>query len=276
MEAGGSRSRVRWERTAWTRRYPTGRGSEAVVASEDIDRRIVALEEAVRARDALISITAHELRNPLTPIALLVDALRTQARGLPEASELALGLDRLERAITAYLRRTTDILSVSRLSSGKFSIALSEFDLSAVVREVADTLAFGAERVGSSLVLSVPAGITGTLDRLGFEEIVENLVTNAIKYGAGKPIAVSLVRDGPAARLRVRDHGVGISPADQARIFARFEWAVAQRRHGGFGVGLWLVGRLVEAMGGTISVESRVGEGSSFTVMLPLTGEAQA
>ena len=151
-----------------------------------------------------------------------------------------------------------------------------EFDLSAVVREVVDNLAFGAERVGSSLVLSVPAGITGTLDRLGFEEIVGNLVTNAIKYGAGKPIVVSLARDGPAARLRVRDHGVGISPADQARVFARFERAVAQSRHGGFGIGLWLIGRLVEAMGGTISVESRVGEGSSFTVVLPLTGDAQA
>jgi signal transduction histidine kinase len=245
------------------------------VASEDIDRRITALEEAVRARDALISIAAHELRNPLTPIALLVDALRAQARGLPEASELALGLDRLERAITAYLRRTTDILRVSRLSSGKFSAALSEFDLSAVVREVVDNLAFGAERVGSSLVLSVPAGITGTLDRLGFEEIVENLVTNAIKYGAGKPIAVSLVRDGPAARLRVRDHGIGISPADQARVFAQFERAVAQSPSGGFGIGLWLVGRLVEAMGGTISVESRIGEGSSFTVTLPLARKAQ-
>jgi two-component system OmpR family sensor kinase len=245
------------------------------VAGEDTDRRIAALEEAVRARDAFISTAAHELRNPLTPIALLVDALRTQARGLPEAGQLALGLDRLERAIAAYLRRTGGILNVSRLSSGKFSVELSEFDLSAVVREVVDNLAFGAERVGSPLRFSVPTGITGILDRLGFEEIVENLVTNAIKYGAGKPIAVSLVRDDPHACLRVRDHGIGISPADQARIFARFERAVAQSQNGGFGIGLWLVGQMVEAMGGTIAVESRIGEGSSFTVTLPLARKAE-
>ncbi len=239
--------------------------------TEDTDRRIAALEEAVRARDEFIAIAGHELRNPLTPIVLLVDMIRGQASGLKGARELMPGLDRLDRAITAYLKRTTVLLNVSRLSSGTFSLELSEIDVSAVVRDVADSLAVSAQRVGSALILAIKDGINGVLDRLGVEQITENLLTNALKYGGGEPIEVTLVRDGDHARLRVRDHGIGIQPGDQARIFARFERAVSRSQHGGFGIGLWMVGRLVEAMEGSISVESSSGNGSSFTVTLPLT-----
>ncbi len=244
--------------------------------TEDTDRRIAALEEAVRARDEFISVAAHELRNPLTPIVLLVDMLRARARKLQAASELIAGLDRLDWVVAAYVRRTTALLNVSRLASDKFRVELSEVDLSVVIREVADNLALSAERVGSPLILSIQDGIKGILDRLGVEEIADNLLTNALKYGAGEPIEVMLARNGDRACLRIRDHGIGISSEDQARIFARFERAVARSQHGGFGIGLWMVGRLVEAMDGSISVESRSGEGSSFTVTLPLTAPLAA
>jgi two-component system OmpR family sensor kinase len=239
---------------------------------DDIYQRISALEEAVRARGEFISVAAHELRNPLTPIVLMVDMLRTQAQGLPGADGLMAGFDRLDRAIAAYLRRTTALLNASRLSSGNFRAELSAVDLSALIREVADHLAVSAARAGSPLILSIADGIGGNLDQLGVEEIADNLLTNALKYGAGKPVEVSLAREGDYACLRVRDHGIGISAENQARIFARFERAVTRSEHGGFGIGLWMVGRLVEAMDGTISVESRSGEGASFTVKLPLTG----
>jgi signal transduction histidine kinase len=238
---------------------------------DDADQRIAALEEAVRARDEFISVAAHELRNPLTPIVLLVGMLRARARDLDGGSALTVGFDRLDRAIANYLRRTTALLNVSRLSSDKFRVELSAVDLSAVIRDVSDTLALSAERAGSPLILSIQDGINGTLDRLAVEEIAENLLTNAIKYGAGAPIEVTLARDGDRACLRIHDHGIGIPPEDQARIFARFERAVTRRQHGGFGIGLWMVGRLVDAMDGSIAVESRGGEGSSFTVTLPLT-----
>ena len=108
------------------------------------------------------------------------------------------------------------------------------------------------------------------LDELAVEQIADNLLSNAVKYGAGEPIEVSLVCDGAEARLTVRDHGIGISEQDQARIFDAFERAVSRREEGGFGIGLWVVRHLVDAMHGEIPVTSGPAEGSTFTVILPL------
>jgi two-component system, OmpR family, sensor kinase len=102
------------------------------------------------------------------------------------------------------------------------------------------------------------------------EQIADNLLSNAVKYGAGEPIEVSLVGDSSKARLTVRDYGIGISEQDQARIFGAFERAVSRREEGGFGIGLWVVRHLVDAMHGEIQVTSRPAEGSTFTVILPL------
>ena len=112
----------------------------------------------------------------------------------------------------------------------------------------------------------------GLWDRLALEQVAENLLSNALKFGAGKPVAVVLRANGRAARLTIRDRGIGISEEDRARIFGRFERAVARREHGGFGVGLWLANQLVTAMGGAIAVEGAPGEGTIFTVTLPLGG----
>jgi signal transduction histidine kinase len=108
------------------------------------------------------------------------------------------------------------------------------------------------------------------LDRLRIEQVISNLLSNAVKYGQGKPVDVALeVRDG-AARLTVRDHGIGIDPRHQERIFERFERAVSTRHYGGFGLGLWIVRQIVDASGGSIRVESTEDEGSLFVVELPL------
>jgi signal transduction histidine kinase len=99
-----------------------------------------------------------------------------------------------------------------------------------------------------------------------------NLLSNAVKFGSGRPIEVAVERDQELARLTVTDHGIGIAPDQQSRIFERFERAVSSRHYGGFGIGLWVARQLVEAHGGSILVASRTGEGSRFTVSLPLEG----
>ena len=113
--------------------------------------------------------------------------------------------------------------------------------------------------------------MSGLLDQLAVEQIADNLLSNAIKYGAGEPVEVSLLRRGAKAQLTVRDHGIGISEEDQARIFDAFERAVTRREQGGFGIGLWVVRQLVDTMHGEIHVASRRAEGSTFTVILPLS-----
>ncbi|MGC2199933.1 MAG: ATP-binding protein, partial [Stellaceae bacterium] len=107
--------------------------------------------------------------------------------------------------------------------------------------------------------------------QLAVEQIADNLLSNAVKYGAGEPIEVSLVRDGTEAWLTVRDHGIGISEEDQARIFGAIERAVTRREQGGFGIGLWYVRQLVDTMRGEIRVNSCPAQGSTFTVILPIS-----
>jgi signal transduction histidine kinase len=137
------------------------------------------------------------------------------------------------------------------------------------VREVAMRFEDEISRAGSRLDLMAETPITGNWDRLRLEQVVSNLISNAIKYGGGKPIAVLVEGDDELGCLIVRDEGIGIAEVDQQRIFDRFERTVTVHRVGGFGLGLWISKQIVEAHGGTIRVQSEPGAGSSFVVQLP-------
>jgi two-component system OmpR family sensor kinase len=138
------------------------------------------------------------------------------------------------------------------------------------VLSVAQSYAITAFRGRSRLELDVQTGVTAVVDRLAVEQVVENLLSNALKFGMGQPVTLRLRADANSAWLTVHDRGVGISTEQQRRIFGRFEQVVAQHRGSGFGIGLWVTDRLIAAMGGRITVSSRLGEGSTFTVALPL------
>lgn len=232
---------------------------------------IAELREAIRARDDFIAVASHELRNPMTPVLAQVELLRTKARrdGAPPAMQA--GLDRLAVAIRRFVRRATTLLDVSRLNAGHLHLSPAPIDLAAAVREVATDHEAAARHAGSGLDLRLPAGgLPGAWDPLAVEQIVENLIGNAVRYGRGRPIEIAVEADGEdAVVLTVRDEGAGIAEADLPRLFGRFEQAVQRREQGGFGIGLWLVYQLTRAMGGSVSVTSRVGDGSTFAVRLP-------
>jgi two-component system, OmpR family, sensor kinase len=236
-------------------------------------RLVAELTQAVRARDAFIAIAAHELRNPMTPILGYVEhILSVGRRPESECSEaIIVGLERLAGLIAEYIKRATTLLDISRITAGKLRAELSLVDLSAMMRQAVHRHQAGAERSGCRLEASIEGEVSGLLDELAFEQIADNLLSNALKYGAGEPIKVSLVRNGTEALLIVRDNGIGISEEDQARIFDAFERAVTRREQGGFGIGLWVVRQLVDAMHGEVRVTSRPAEGSTFTVILPLS-----
>jgi two-component system OmpR family sensor kinase len=230
------------------------------------------LTQAVHARDAFIAIAAHELRNPMTPMLGYVEHTLSVARR-PEIkcpATIIVALERLAYQIAEYVKRATTLLDISRITAGKLRTELSVVDLSAVILQAVHRHRAGAERLGCRLEPSIDSKVSGLLDELAVEQIADNLLSNALKYGAGEPIEVTLVCDGSRARLTVRDHGIGISEEDQARIFDAFERAVTRREEGGFGIGLWVVRHLVDAMHGEIHINSRRAEGSTFTVVLPL------
>ena len=238
-------------------------------------RTLEELRQAIRARDTFVAIAAHELRNPMTPILMQVHTL-LRAAADPKAAvppAILAGLERLERAVEVYGRRASTLLQVSRINTDQLELAPVELDLSRLVMDALERHEPMAAFVGSRLdAAAVEDGIVGLLDEVALDQILDNLLSNALNYGAGQPVVVTLHADGARAHLTVRDHGIGIAPEDQARIFAPFERLMAVRGPGGagFGVGLWVVRQLAEALGGTVAIESTPAVGSKFTVVLPL------
>jgi Signal transduction histidine kinase len=250
--------------------------TETAARIEDLERQIAELRDAVAARDAFLAVAAHELRNPMTPILAHVQRLRrmSEASGpLGDASargDLASGLARLEKLVEHYVRRATALLEVSRMTTGKRDLDIEVFDLAELAHDVVEAARPAAHYAGSSIALVSPDTIMVRTDRLAMEQILDNLVSNAIKYGQGRPIDLSVRSDADRVIVAVQDQGVGISPTDRSRIFGQFERAVGQGSSiGGFGVGLWVVGQLVDAMGARIQVESSPGQGTTMTLHLP-------
>jgi signal transduction histidine kinase len=230
------------------------------------------LQEAVRVRDTFLAIAAHELRTPLTSLQLQIHLLKRADRtigGTGLADELDTAIATIARQVTRLDVLIKNLLEVVHLTSGAIHVARERVDLTNVVHDVVTVLG-PLNQSQSEIVVDVHEGIVGLWDRPRLESVVENLVSNALKFGEGKPVAISASCDGSMARIAVADQGIGISPEQQERIFQKFERAVSERHYGGFGLGLWVVRQIVEAHGGTVRVTSQPGEGSMFVVELPL------
>jgi PAS domain S-box-containing protein len=227
-------------------------------------------QQAVRLRDDFLSIAGHELRTPLTALQLQVQGvMRTLTRDISPAPELVYErLDRASAHIGRLERLISELLDVSRITTGRMHMQPEEMDLAELAQEVVDRFNDEATRSRAPVELKPSAPLVGRWDRLRLDQVLTNLISNALKYGRGKPVTVEL-HDGATARLVVRDRGIGISAADQQRIFGRFERAVSERHYGGLGIGLWIVRQIVEAHGGSIALTSEAGVETVFTVDLP-------
>jgi len=229
-------------------------------------------QEALRLRDEFISVAAHELRTPLTALHLKLQGLERSARGT--GTKEAQRLDAAVRQAERLARLIDRLLDVSRISQGKLEMSREQFDMVDLVRQVIDDFREPAAHAQAPLQLDAPASLHGSWDRLRLEQVLINILSNALKYGAGKPIRVKLAGDERRVRIEIADAGIGIPEADLDRIFGRFERASSIRHYGGLGLGLYITRHIVEGHGGTISASSTVGEGSTFTVDLPRFGGA--
>jgi signal transduction histidine kinase len=229
-------------------------------------------QKAIRIRDDFLSVASHELKTPLTALNLKLQALERELKGQPDTAFRQKALASVEvgrRQVRKLSELVGDLLDVSRIGSGRLALTREPVDLSALVRDVLARFEPMAAQAGSRLDTDITPGVVGHWDALRLEQVVMNLVDNAIKYGAGKPVHVQLDSEGREARLRVQDQGIGIAPADLPRIFQRFERAVSDRHYGGLGLGLYITQSIVEAMDGHIHVWSESGHGACFTVSLP-------
>ncbi|MFP2911134.1 sensor histidine kinase [Pyxidicoccus sp. 3LFB2] len=243
------------------------------VDSARLRRSLALAEQAVATRDEFLSVASHELKTPLTPLSLRLQTLKRElAAPIPAAQpeRVQSHLDVAQRQVKKLVELVDDLLDVSRISAGRLELSPTRVDLATVVREAVARFEPEAARVGCQLTLHVDGPLMGRVDPRRFEQVLDNLLSNALKYGAGKPVHVRLERQDTRARLTVRDEGMGIAPEALERIFNRFERAVSGRHFGGLGLGLYIVRRIVTASGGTISAASVQGQGATFTVELPL------
>lgn len=233
------------------------------------------LQASIRMRDDFMSMVAHELRTPLNTLFLEAQLRKMQLdRGradIFDATYLNTMVARDKRQIEAMMRLIDDMMDVTRIRSNALSIRPAEVELSALLARVVDNLSNQAEAAGSAITLEAGQPVTALWDEFRIEQVVINLLTNALRYGKGKPVTVSLSLSAQGACIAVRDQGLGISGPDQQRIFEQFSRVTSDDGTGGLGLGLYITRQLVEAHGGTISVQSRPGEGSLFTATLPLT-----
>ncbi|QRN95653.1 GAF domain-containing protein [Archangium violaceum] len=225
--------------------------------------------EAVALREEFLGIAGHELRTPLTALQLGLQSLVRHAATSGDCAGVAKWVATCQRQGERLNRLVGDLLDVSRITSGRLPLVLEEMDLAVLVEEVAARMRPELETAGCALSLSLESPLVGRWDRSRLDQVVTNLLANAVKYGQGRPIELSAVATAEGVCLRVRDEGIGISGVDQARIFERFERAVPDRHYGGLGLGLWITKQIVTLLGGHIHVESEQGRGSTFTVELP-------
>ncbi|WP_044193716.1 hybrid sensor histidine kinase/response regulator [Hyalangium minutum] len=230
---------------------------------------------AIRERDEFLSVAAHELKTPLTALRLHLErTLYLTTRGATET----IPKTTVEKSLTPALRQIDrlqqlldTLLDVSRVTSHKLRLDISALDLVELTGDLALRLEAQARAVGVELQFELhhePIILFG--DRLRLEQVLTNLVTNAIKYGGGRPVQIHVEERPEWAVILVRDHGIGIAPQDQARIFDRFERATTARQSESLGLGLYIAKEIVTAHGGTISVTSEPGQGATFQVLLPL------
>jgi PAS domain S-box-containing protein len=228
--------------------------------------------EASRARDEVLSIASHELRTPLH--ALVINLSHVCA--MREPSNLEDTRSRIERAVrqTDRLTRLVDsLLDVSQVSAGHLHLHCEELDLTELSREVAARFADQAALTGGRIDVLASGPALGRWDRLRMEQVLTNLLSNAVKYGAGQPVVLALETSEHSVSLRVQDHGIGISEEDQGRVFERYQRAASARHFGGLGLGLFISRQIVDAHGGTLTVQSRRGEGTVFSVEVPRLSE---
>ncbi len=258
-------------------RDETGRIVGASKIARDITDRVRAedaLKRGLALRDEFISVASHELKTPLTTMKIQADRLK---RAVARQDPAAFSPERVERLVQQTDRQIArlhklveEMLEVSRISTKGLAIHPERFDLSALVQETVELLSSAAGSGASPITTDLPPGVVGCWDRGRLEQVVTNLLTNAYRYGEGRPIRVKVRSDGEWATLTVQDQGIGIAPKDQDRIFDRFERVAGEQVSGGLGVGLYIVKQIASAHGGTVKVHSALGEGATFVVAVPL------
>jgi signal transduction histidine kinase len=212
------------------------------------------------------------LRTPLTPLKLQIQLLQRllSSTQFAEQERVTRLLESSERSVTRLARLVNDLLEATSIAENKLALRNEEFDLVELAREIVGQLSEALRHAHCPVEIEAAGPLVGHGDRFRLEQVLVNLISNAMKYGANKPIRISITQKDGRALLKVSDQGIGISKTDQEQIFGRFERGSAPEQSSGLGLGLYISRAIVEQHRGKISVTSEPGAGSTFQVELPL------
>ena len=231
---------------------------------------LASLKREIAMRDDVLSVAAHELRNPLHALSLHLALARTTALA-GNGAEAAERIRRAELTLKRYAERVTVLMELVATPGAPYPLARVRIDVPTLVSTLVDSLAAEARSRGITVRVACDASFEPMrgVDPVAFEQVLDNLVLNAFKHSSATELTVSLASDDASWSVQVEDNGNGIAPADQQSIFDKFAVAVHSSRGSGTGLGLWIVARLVQAMGGEITVRSAPGQGCAFTIRIP-------
>ena len=230
--------------------------------------------DAIRARDEFLSVASHELKTPLQSLTLQNGMLSRKIEKHPDdrrnIDEVRKFLESDRRQLMRISRLIEDMLDITRIQSAQMRIEIETFDFVSLLRDTLDRLRPAFELEKMPFTLTGESSLVIEADSFRIEQVITNLLSNALKYGNHKPVEIHVEKKGDQFRFLVKDHGRGISKADQQKIFRRFERLRARNEIGGLGLGLYICQKIAESHGGAVSLESEEGKGSTFILTLPI------
>lgn len=231
------------------------------------------LKRAVEVRNEFLSIASHEIKNPIAALKLQMQiterSIKPQTNEVPSAERLKKTIDKSNKQIDRLLSLVDDLLDPTKMDTGQLSFKFKLEPLADIARELVDRLAPQANAAGNSLELKIVTTSSVNWDRLRIEQLLINLISNAIKYAPKSPIEVEIDQKAEFFEIRVRDSGPGIPKAKQHEVFERYDRGDAPEDVQGLGLGLYIVQQIAQGHGGQVRVESEVGQGCEFIVSLP-------
>lgn len=238
----------------------------------------IGAEKSIHMRDDFLSVASHELKTPLTPIRMQIQLVLRDLKLVTNKIPVAPMIKHLEEAdkqFSRFLKLVDNLLDVSRISGDRLILAYEKINLTNLIQELAHSFLTEIHDSGCTLELDLEPNIIGHWDRIRIDQVLVNVISNAEKYGSGTQIKISLKKivdasNKPIAVISVQDKGIGISKADQEKLFKKFERAASIRHYGGLGLGLYITRNIVNAHHGKIRVVSELGEGSTFIIELPI------
>jgi signal transduction histidine kinase len=230
-------------------------------------------QEAIGLRDEFLAIASHELKTPITSMKLhnqlVLRALRSNPEGGADRERMVKLIEMSAMQIDKLSGLIDELLDVSRIQAGKLIIRFENVRLSDVVRDVCERFQTAVNDAKCSFEYDLDPEVTGYWDHFRIEQVVVNLISNAIKYAPGKPIKITVKGNAHSAILMIQDFGPGIPQDKQSVIFDRFERATSESGVSGLGLGLFIVAQIAKAHGGEVRLKSDAGKGCTFIVELP-------